>query len=201
MLKVLPGVSQWPLPVSKPMLPKPRRYSSQRRPKSTLPSSLLWMRSHPGKIEEVLLKTLWPPSFMSFIIKTNSVTLILCFILTSVLAGLITEDLVWRVEGVGLDHVHLGVSSSTTVDLLTLLTCITQENNSTEENYRTYRFVWKIHLYILYGPKIRHFSSRCDQFKGIPRTGLVFLLVLIKEAWSLNLAIAIIITSYLASIL
>lgn len=49
-------------------------------------------------------------------------------ILTSVLAGLITEDLVWRIEGVGSDQVHLGVCSSTTEDVLTLLTWVTQEN-------------------------------------------------------------------------
>lgn len=43
-------------------------------------------------------------------------------ILTSILCSLITEDLVWRALGIGMDQVHLGVFSSSTVDVLTLLT-------------------------------------------------------------------------------
>lgn len=44
------------------------------------------------------------------------------YVLTSILGGLIAEDLVWRVKAVGLDQVHLGVFSSTTEDVFTLLT-------------------------------------------------------------------------------
>lgn len=43
-------------------------------------------------------------------------------ILTSILCSLITEDLVWRALGIGMDQVHLGVFSSSAVDVLTLLT-------------------------------------------------------------------------------
>ncbi len=53
---------------------------------------------------------------------------------SSILGGLITEDLVWWVEGVRLDQVHLGVSSSTTEDILTLLT--------RHHRYRTFGPAW-----------------------------------------------------------
>ena len=43
-------------------------------------------------------------------------------VLTSVLCRLVTEDLVRGEEGVGLDQVHLRVSSSTAEDVLTLFT-------------------------------------------------------------------------------
>lgn len=113
----LPGVSQWPFPASKAMLPNPRRYSSQRRPKSTLPSSLLWMSTHPGRVKETFAKT-----------KARKVCFAcLNYIFTSVIGGLITEDLVRWIEAVGLDQVHLGVSSSTAVDFLALLTWTTPE--------------------------------------------------------------------------
>lgn len=51
--------------------------------------------------------------------------------LTSFLAALIAEHLVWRIKGVGLDQVHLGVSSSAAVDVLTLLTCRTHRSTET----------------------------------------------------------------------
>lgn len=57
--------------------------------------------------------------------------------LTAVLTALITEDLVWGVEGVRLDHVHLRFFATPTEDVLTLLTWST----------RGLKTLDKIHLY------------------------------------------------------
>lgn len=114
---LLPGISQWFFPSTKAMFPKPRRYSSQRRPKSTLPSSLFWMTSQPGQNSRPLNF----PHIQSKILnnqkdKTDSI------VLTPILGCLVTEDLVWSCEGIRLDHVQLGFFSASTVDVFTFLT-------------------------------------------------------------------------------
>lgn len=69
--------------------------------------------------------------FLDFCIEMNWSTGVcgLIYSLTSILGRLITVGFVCRVEGVGLDQVHLGVFSSTTEDVLAIFAWITQEES------------------------------------------------------------------------
>lgn len=111
--RALPGVSQKPFPPSNATFPKPLRYWSQRRPKSTLPSRRLWIRSQPGgtgdRGEDEQRR-----------VSGSHASWEKPRLLTAVLSGLITEDPEGRSRGDGPDQVHLGGGASAAEDVLTL---------------------------------------------------------------------------------
>lgn len=59
------------------------------------------------------------PQFFRYLKQINNWLFTNSIVLTSILGCLVTEDLVWKCEGIRLDNVQLGIFSSSTVNVLT----------------------------------------------------------------------------------